>query len=157
MKKFIAMNQYFNHMKNSSVRACAQRSMLNEQRRKVIEQKGYDAPELALIDDMMNSIEDNFSAGEWKAMHAWQNTVRKNNEAEVLVMDNFLWEEEIAGFVYALRMAEQKHFYFTNTSTAVMENIHGFIAAGCKMVGTVSWEEKDYFHTERVLGIEFEL
>lgn len=156
MKK-LGMNGYFHSMENVAVRAEAQKELIKEQRHSVIEQFGWKAPQLEMLKQMESSIIDPCTKGQWKAFHAWRSTLREDEDAETLVMDDFLWEEEIAGFVLALREAGCDKFYFTNRSTAVMENIHGFIAAGCKMVGTVSWEEKDRFHTEQVLGLEFEL
>ncbi|MBQ8987214.1 MAG: hypothetical protein IJ100_08290 [Lachnospiraceae bacterium] len=76
-------------------------------------------------------------------------------------MDEFLWDKEVEGFVETLRKAGLDSFVFTNQSTAVMENIHQFVAAGCTLEGPCTitkkrdrWGEET---TETVLGLRFRL
>ena len=156
MAKLI-MNEYFQYMKNVAIRADAEREMIENQMNVLRKEGDYDSPKMEMLRQMKANIENPFTDGQWSALHAWDYTVRKDQEAEVLRMDDFLWEKDVAGFVLALREAGCEKFYYTNHSSSVMENIHGFIAAGCKMVGTVSWEEGNRFRTETVLGLEFTL
>ena len=95
------------------------------------------------------------SNGERKAIRAWQ-----NSKDDTLIMKDFLWEADVAGFVYALRSAGITKFIFANQSTALMENLHGLAAAGCKIGRLVSWVQEGrtmFEYPETVMGIEIEL
>ena len=76
-------------------------------------------------------------------------------------MDDFLWEREVTDFVETLRKAGIKTFVYTNQSTAVMENLHQFAAAGCTMEGlcTITRQENRWGDEEptKVIGIRFSL
>ena len=97
-----------------------------------------------------------YSAGQMKAYWTYD-----RNETEELEFSDFCWEENIPDFIEALRSAGIKSFVFTNQSTAVMENIHGFIKAGCTMEGACTLEKKSRFFgaegTEQVLGLRFKI
>ena len=62
-------------------------------------------------------------------------------------------------FVDALKAAGIKTFVYTNQSTAVMENLHQFAAAGCTMQGlcTITRMENRWGDEEptEVMGIRF--
>lgn len=94
-----------------------------------------------------------------KAYRAWATSIsRKEDELE---MDDFLWEREVTDFVETLRKAGIKTFVYTNQSTAVMENLHQFAAAGCTMEGlcTITRQENRWGDEEptKVMGIRFSL
>ena len=61
----------------------------------------------------------------------------------------------------ALRKAGFDSFIYTNQSTAVMENLHGFAKAGCIMTGltTITRRERRFgeYRDEAILGIHFTL
>ena len=64
-------------------------------------------------------------------------------------------------FIETLRKLGITEFTITNQSTALMENIYGFIAEGCTMVGThtitkksLRWGEEEY---ETAQGILFKV
>lgn len=99
---------------------------------------------------LVNPISD----GERKAIRAW-----RTSTSETVIMNDFLWESEVAGFVYALRSAGITTFIFTNQSTALMENLHWLAAAGCRIGQLVSWEEQHsiFEETTTVMGIEIHL
>ena len=91
-----------------------------------------------------------------KAFRAWY-----WGTTEELEMDEFLWDREVEGFVDTLRKAGLPSFVYTNQSTAVMENIHQFVAAGCTLEGPCTltkksnrWGEET---EEQVLGLRFRL
>lgn len=66
-----------------------------------------------------------------------------------LLIQSTTWQGEIKTFVY------------TNQSTAVMENLHKFAAAGCTMQGlcTITRRERRWGKEEpyEVIGIRFEI
>ena len=62
-------------------------------------------------------------------------------------------------FVDTLRRAGIRTFVYTNQSTAVMENLHGFAAAGCTMDGLCRIQRNERRWgtdgPEQVMGIRF--
>lgn len=151
----LAMNEYMNYFKNMVIRYDSERDAI-EKMAKEMKASGIDYDTIYSIKEkMMKSIELDKSYGECKAYRAWQNTVRKDHGATILEMSDFLWENEVAGFVLALRTAGLKKFYYTNSSTAVMDNLHGFTAAGCKVGKMITVKEEDVFGDKsETLGIE---
>lgn len=151
----LALNEYMNHLKNVAIRYDGKQDAV-EAMAKEMKQNGIDADMIYSIKEkMLKDAKPDISNGEWKAFRAWQNTVRKNHYATALEMHDFLWENEVAGFILALRTAGLKKFYYTNQSTAVMENLHGFTAAGCKIGKMITIEEEVFRgKTTEILGIE---
>lgn len=62
-------------------------------------------------------------------------------------MNSFLWTRDVPMFILTLREAGIKHFVFTNTSTALMEDLHAFEQEGCEIKGLAT-------ETEKVFGCE---
>jgi hypothetical protein len=52
-----------------------------------------------------------------------------------LELSDFLWDREVHDFIETMRNAGIKSFVFTNTSTAVMDNLHSFAEEGCTIDG----------------------
>ena len=50
----------------------------------------------------------------------------------------FCWEKDIHDFITTLRNIGVKKFVITNTSTALMDNLHGFADEGCYIGGLVT-------------------
>lgn len=67
--------------------------------------------------------------------------------------DNFCWDENIHDFIETLRNLGIKKFVYTNTSTAVMDNLHGFAAEGCYIEGLVKREDKSRWSPMKKQGI----
>ena len=79
-------------------------------------------------------------------------------ELDELEMRDFLWDDEIHDFVDVLRNGGLHTFVLTNKSTALMDNIHGYVNEGCKLVGLCEVEKADRWNgTEVLRGIRFEL
>lgn len=151
----LATNEYMNHLKTMAIRYDGMRDAI-EAMVKEMKQSGIDYEVIYSIKEkMLKEAEPDMSNGEGKAFRAWRNTISKKADATILEMSDFLWENEVAGFVLALRTAEIDRFYYTNHSTAVMENLHGFAAAGCKIGRMVTVEERGFMgRIEETLGIE---
>lgn len=124
---------------------------------KIIETLGWDSEELKVLSAEDEAITFPYSGGEMKAYWAWRNSVeRKEDEIE---MDDFVWAENAVDFVKTLRLAGIQSFVYTNRSSAVMDNILDFIAAGCSLLGPAEVFRKSRWHEEdeSVKGIRFKL
>ena len=124
----------------------------------IIEAHGWDSPELEAWYTEKKRLEDSnpVAGGIGKAFRAWY-----WGTTEELEMDEFLWEREAEDFIETLRKAGFQSFVYTNQSTAVMQNIHQFVAAGCTLEGPCTitkkrdrWGEET---EEQVLGLRFRL
>ena len=124
----------------------------------IIEAHGCDSPEMDAWYTEKKRLEETnpVSGGIGKAFRAW--LYSESNELE---MDEFLWDREVSDFVETLRKAGIQSFVYTNQSTAVMENIHQFAAAGCTLEGPCTlikkssrWGEEG---EEQILGLRFRL
>lgn len=158
MTNTLAGNEYMNHIRMQMVKCNAQDDEI-DLAVEAMKENGVDPEAIKKVEKKLRShIKFNFSNGEVKAYRAWNNTISNSPDATVVEMNDFLWEREVAGFVLALRTAGLEKFYYTNHSTAVMENLHGFAAAGCKIGGMVTWEKDrgliTRHETETVLGLE---
>ena len=124
----------------------------------IIEAHGWDSPELEAWYTEKKRLEKTnpLSGGIGKAFRAW--LYSEGNELE---MSDYLWEREVPDFVETLRKAGIQSFVYSNQSTAVMENIHQFVAAGCTLEGPCTlikkssrWGEEG---EEQILGLRFRL
>ena len=62
----------------------------------------------------------------------------------------FCWEKDIRDFIATLRNIGVRKFVITNTSTALMDNLHGFADQGCYIGGLVTREpETKWMGTEQ--------
>ena len=95
--------------------------------------------------------------GASKAYWAWRKSI--NRKADELVMSDYLSGNEVEGFVKALRGAGIDTFVYANQSTAVMQNLHWLVEAGCTMLGLckVALHEPWFSGNETtdVLGVRF--
>ena len=108
-----------------------------------------------------------FTPGQYKAYWAFRksseielNDLAGSNTYATLVLDDFLWEKEVADFCTTLREAGVRRLIVTNQSTALMENIHQLEAAGWRLMGTSRLEIRTRRFgeetTEVQLGLRFE-
>ncbi len=126
-------NTYFEGMRRIGREFEEKRRAHEEKKQEIRDTYGWDSEEMKAWYDVKNNMECPLTQGAWKAYRAWKQTIEK--EESELFMDDFLWDYEIADFIETLRKAGIETFIYTNTSTAVMENIHGFKAEGCKLEG----------------------
>ena len=120
----------------------------------IIATKGWDSPELEAWYVEEEQMKFPFTSGANKAFRAW-----KYSTGDEVVMEDFTWATERHDFIDALRKAGMKTFVTVNCSTGLMEDIHGFIAEGCKMDGPCKitrmadrWGGEE---EETLLGIRF--
>lgn len=132
---------------------------LEERKQEIIDTYGWDSDELKAWykekGEMTYPVED----GACKAYRAWMHTIER--EEDEVDMNDFLWDREVEDFVDTLRKAGIESFIYTNQSTSVMENLHGFAKAGCTMTGltTITRRERRFgeYRDEEILGIHFTL
>ena len=150
-------NAYFEELKRLGHEFEAARVERKNRKQQIIDTLGWDSDELKAWYEEDKAARFPFESGVSKAYRAWaQSLSRKEDEVE---MDDFLWEKEVADFIDALRKAGIETFVYTNQSTAVMENLHQFAAAGCRMQGlcTITRQETRWGDEEsiEVMGIRF--
>lgn len=143
-------NAHFEEMRRIGTEFEEKRRAHEEKKQEIIDTCGWDSDELKAWYDVKNNMECPITQGAWKAYRAWAQTIEKDEDE--IFMDDFLWDREVADFIGTLRKAEIQTFIYTNTSTAVMENIHGFEAEGCKLTGLTKIKR-----TERRLGGDREI
>ena len=152
-------NIYFEEMKRIGHEWEAARAERQSRKQPIIDTYGWDSEELKAWYAEDEAAKFPFEAGASKAYRAWASSIsRKEDEVE---MDDFLWEKEVPDFTETLRRAGIKTFIYTNQSTAVMENLHQFAAAGCTMQGlcTITRQETRWGDEEptEIMGIRFSL
>ena len=131
-----------------------------ERKAQIAKVHGYNSPEMdAWYAEDKAAGPYPYSAGEMKAY--WVFKFRRENDADEFEMSDYCWDKEFHDFVETLRKLSITEFTITNHSTALMENIYGFIAEGCTMEGTHTitkkarrWAAEDY---EQVMGIRFKV
>ena len=152
-------NTYFKEMKRIGHAWEADRAERKARKQQIIDTLGWDSDELKAWYEEDAAAKFPFEAGASKAYRAWATSISRQEDE--LEMDDFLWEKEVTEFIDTLRKAGITSFVYTNQSTAVMENLHQFAAAGCQMQGlcTILRHETRWGEEEptEVMGIRFTL
>lgn len=150
-------NAVFNEMKRIGHDWEERRAAHQAKKQAIIDTYGWDSAELKAWYDEKEANKFPFSQGENKAYRAWATSLRR--EQTEMEMDDFLFDSEVHDFIATLRKAGIQSFVYTNTSTAVMENIHAFAAEGCRLDGlcTITRHEDRWGKEEpyEVQGIRF--
>lgn len=152
-------NTYFESLRKLGTQFDEKKTALKEKKLQIIETYGWDSDELKAWYEEDKSLTYPVPQGACKAYRAFQSTIEK--EEDEVFMDDFLWDREVADFIEALRKAGIESFIYTNQSTAMMENLHGFEAEGCKMEGLakITRTERRFGENreEQILGVRFSL
>lgn len=80
---------------------------------------------------------------------------RGNRRFTAYELKNFLWDKEVKDFVKTIMSIGITRFVYTNTSTAVMDNLHLLEQEGCCIRG-LAVMEKGFFDEDKK-GIEIEV
>ncbi|MBO5639718.1 MAG: hypothetical protein J5916_07425 [Oscillospiraceae bacterium] len=152
-------NTYFENLKRIGHEYEAARVERQARKQQIIDTLGWDSEELKAWYAEDQAAKFPFEQGACKAYRAWATSISRQEDE--LEMDDFLWDKEVGDFVETLRSAGIETFVYTNQSTAVMENLHAFAAAGCVMTGlcTITRRENRWGEEEpyEVQGIRFSL
>lgn len=154
-----ANNTYFENLKRIGHEYEEHRAAHESKKQHIIDTYGWDSEELKNWYTEKEAMTFPFEQGAYKAYRAWAQSIsRKEDELE---MDDFLWKREVKDFIDTLRKAGITSFVYTNTSTAVMENLHAFAREGCTMTGlcTITRQETRWGDEEptEIQGIRFQL
>ena len=123
----------------------------------IIEEFGWDSEELkAWYKEEEENFQYPISDGACKAYRAW-----RYSETDEVIMDDFTWDRERHDFIDTLRKAGLETLVVTNQSTGLMEDLHGYAAEGCKMLGlcTITKKSRRFGEEteEQIMGIRFSL
>jgi hypothetical protein len=121
----------------------------------IIREHGWDSEEMDAWYKEKEAHPFPVSEGARKAYRAW----RSSPDDLEAVMDDFTWDHERHDFISALREAGIVILVVTNQSTGLMEDLHGYAAEGCEMVGlcTITKKENRWGKEteEQIMGIRF--
>lgn len=149
-------NAYFDEMYRIGREWSLAHRAHEELKEKIIKERGWESKELDAWREEEAQMKYPFSSGANKAYRAW-----KYSEGDELIMDDFCWDRERHDFIEALRQAGIQTFVVTNQSTGLMEDLHGYVAEGCTMLGLHTFTRvKESFGEkieEQVQGIRFSL
>ena len=128
-----------------------------ELKEQIIDTKGWDSEELkAWYKEEEENFQYPISAGACKAYRAW-----RYSEIDEVVMAHNIWDRERHDFIDTLRKAGIQTLVVTNQSTGLMEDMHGYVAEGCTMLGLCTITKKDTCwgeeKEEQIMGIRFQL
>jgi phosphoglycolate phosphatase-like HAD superfamily hydrolase len=125
-----------------------------EKKQTLIDTYGWDSDELKAWYEEKKEMTYPIPQGACKAYRAWQQSLER--DADEVEMDDFLWDREVKDFVETLRAAGIESFIYTNSSSALMENLHQLTEEGCTMDGLVKIERKNrWSEEEHIYGIHF--
>ena len=134
-------NTFFLEMKRIGHEWEARREEHQAKKQSIIDTYGWDSEELKAWYAQKEADKFPFTGGENKAYRAWAGSIaREQDEVE---MEDFLFDNEVRGFSQALKAADIRSFVYTNTSTAVMENLHAFAAEGWTLFGLCTIKRKE--------------
>ena len=135
MLNLVKENALFNEMLAYTKWEQARASALEAKKEQIIKNGGrqaYDSEEYKKVRDELNAMKESpYTGGAWSA---WRCVYWSETEDD-LWMKEAPWDENIPDFIDTLRKFGVTTFIYTDSSTALMRNIHSFIANGCEMVG----------------------
>ena len=146
-------NAYFNEFERITAEWMNKTEAHKAKKQNIIRTFGWDSEELNAWYTEKEAYKFPFSSGENKAYYAW-----KYSESEEVEMNDFCWDKEVHDFINTFRKAGIKTFIYTNTSSAVMENLHWFVKEGCEMLGLCTITKNNCYDKEQlVMGIRFKV
>ena len=152
-------NTYFEDLYKISNQYREKCNELKEKHSHAVDEFGWGSKEVAACCEEQEALINPVSAGMCKAYQAWSRSVEDG--VDELEMREFLWEREVSDFVQTLKNAKVQTFVYTNQSTAVMENLHELVEAGCKMEGLCTIKKTKYRfgrnEEEQIPGVRFSI
>ena len=128
-----------------------------ELKQQILDTKGWDSEELkAWYKEEKEQFQYPISRGACKAFRDW-----RNSETDEVIVDEFCWDQDRHDFIDALRKAGIQTFVTTDHSTGLMDDLHGFVAEGCELIGLCTITKKDNLwgieKEEQIPGIRFRI
>lgn len=152
-------NRYFEDLRKSLSQYHEKYTELQKKRHHAVEEFGWESKEVKAISEEFAAMRSPVSSGACKAHQVWSRSV-ENGMDEVEMFDS-LWENEVADFVQSLKNAGIQSFVYTAQSTAVMENLHELVDAGCKMEGLCTITKTEWAfgkdEEEQIPGVRFSI
>ena len=152
-------NTYFEELAQIGKAYDEKRRAHEARKQQIIDTYGWDSEEMKNWYAEKEAMTYPISEGACKAYRAFRMSDEKNSSE--FELEDFLWEREVPDFIEALKKAGITTFAYTNQSTAVMENLHAFVKAGCTMTGlcTVTRQERRWGDDEITehIGVRFSL
>ena len=130
---------------------------MEKAKNEAVEEFGWDSKEYKTARDNLKEFEETFpyTRGQMNAHWAMAEMLRKDENE--LVMSESCFDCSRAEFVDQLRAYGLTEFVCTNHSTALMDDIHGYVEAGCKIIELCEIKRGDVPWEEVVKGIRFAL
>ena len=149
-------NAYFENLRKIAEKWEREKAERKERKAQILENYGWDSEELKAWYEEDQAATYPIPQGACKAYRAW-----RYSETDEVIMDDFTWEREHHDFIDTLRKAGLKTLVVTNQSTGLMEDLHGYAAEGCTMLGlcTITKKSRRFGEEteEQIMGIRFKL
>lgn len=130
---------------------------LKKEKEEIIKKYGWDSEQYSEIKDKIEEYRNDFKYTSGQTRAYWAMGKMLDDDSDELIMDESCFDCSRSDFVNQLRTFGLKTFVCTNRSTALMEDIHGYVNAGCKIVGLCEVERSGWNGIEKIPGIRFEL
>ena len=125
----------------------------------IINEFGWDSEELKAWYAEKTTMNFPLSGGQNKAYRAWFGSIA--DEQDEVEMRDTCWENERHDFIDTLRRAGIETLVVTDQSTGLMDDLHGYAAEGCTMLGLCTITRKEDRWGEEtetpIQGIRFSL
>lgn len=145
------MNKYFEELNRKAIEFETKRYELRKRKDECIKKEDWEGHSKCYEEMEKLEKENPLTNGEYKALR-----MVAYSEGEELILSDFLWENEIEDFCKALRNGEVESFICTNSSTALMENIHGILKNGFEFDGLAEIEREVFRDwKETIKGLRF--
>ena len=152
-------NTYFEELKRINKDFEERHEAHKALKQQIIDTKGWDSEELdAWYKEEKENFQYPISAGASQAYRAWRYS---DSDTDEVIMNDFTWKKERHDFIDTLRKAGIQTLVVTNQSTGLMEDLHGYVAEGCTMLGPCTITKKDTCWgeetEEQIMGIRLQL
>lgn len=152
-------NPHFEELRKIGHEYEERRAAHQAKKQEIIETCGWESEELKAWYAEKEAMSFPLTGGQSKAYRAWAESIAKGlDEVE---MTDYCWDGERADFINTLREAGFETFVTTNQSTGLLEDLHGYAAEGCTMLGLCAitrrenrWGEEEAYEVQ---GIRFRL
>ena len=129
----------------------------NARKQEIIDTMGWDSEELKAWYEEDKAAVFPYTSGEMKAYWAVKNSL----ELDELEMNDSCWDNEWHDFISTLRKMGISRFTVTTQSTSLMNDLYGYVAEGCTILGlhTIT-KKRDRWgnqETEEAKGILLEI